>query len=49
MKKEQIKPEIWQELNDSQAEFVSGGTLATLQRLQEEFAAELASSSNGKS
>lgn len=45
MKKEQIKAEIWQELNDSQAELVSGGAL---QRLQEEFAAELAISSKPK-
>lgn len=48
MKKEQIKAEIWQELDDSQAELVSGGTLDNLQRLQDEFAAELARSSKPK-
>jgi len=48
MKKEKIKAKIWQELDDSQAELVSGGTLESLQRLQEEFPAELASSSKPK-
>lgn len=43
MKKEQIKTEIWQELDDSQAELVTGGGL---RRLQDEFAAELAAFSS---
>ncbi|MFB2938911.1 hypothetical protein ACE1B6_26965 [Aerosakkonemataceae cyanobacterium BLCC-F154] len=48
MKKEKIKTDIWQELDDSQAELVSGGSLYNLQRLQQEFEAELARSSKPK-
>lgn len=44
MKKQQLKAEMWQELNDCQAEIISGG----LQKLQQEFAPEFARSSKPK-
>lgn len=44
MKKRQVKEELWHELDDDQAEIISGG----LQRLQEEFAVELSIYSKSK-
>jgi hypothetical protein len=38
MKKQQRKEDIWQQLDDDQAEIICGG----LKRLQEEFGSELA-------